>query len=288
MSDRFLLVRSIILTLLLVVSVVVWFPFVSLSQADESQLLTVRFLDVGQGDSIHIITPDGYEMLIDGGPGGSVLRELANGRSFFDRSIDIVVATHPDTDHIGGLVDVIEKYQIGAIMETEVEGDSQAVIAFDKVVRAEGAHVVSAKAGQIIELGASTTVKILSPKGDTTNWENNTASIVLQLQYGEVGFMLTGDAPIGIENYLVDIYGEQLESEVLKLGHHGSETSSDSKFLKVVEPLYAVVSAGNNNRYGHPKESVLARAKATGAEVLSTAERGAIIFKSDGKEVWVE
>lgn len=253
-----------------------------------SEYLTVRFLDVGQGDSIQVITPDGYEMLIDGGATSLVLRELANGRDFFDKDIDVVIATHPDTDHIGGLVDVLDRYQVGMILESQVEHDASAAQAFELIAKEEGSEIISAQAGQVIQLGASTTVRILSPNGDTTNWESNTASIIVQVIYGDMEFLLTGDAPSSIEDYLVGVYGADLESEVLKLGHHGSKTATSEYFLEAVNPDFAVVSAGMDNRYGHPHQDVVSRVLEKGIEIVSTAESGTIVFKTDGREVWME
>jgi len=250
-------------------------------------LLQVTFLDVGQGDAIFIETPDGVQVLIDGGPDSSVLQGLASEMSFFDRTIDIVVGTHQDLDHIAGLIDILAQYDVVTILRTEGEGASSAAVQFVSSVADEGAKVVYARAGQEFKLGASTTMTVLSPSSETTNWGSNTGSVVVLLQYGDIGFMLTGDAPEGIETYLASTYGAGLEAEVLKLGHHGSKTSSAAAFLAVIEPQFAVVSAGRNNRYGHPHPEVLERAAATGAKVVSTQD-GNIHFYTDGTRVWME
>lgn len=273
--------------LLALVAVLVWQP-AARAAGPSGAYLTVRFLDVGQGDAIHILTPDGYEMLIDGGPSPAVLRELTEGRSFFDRQIDVVVATHPDTDHVAGLVDVLSRYDVGMIVETAAEHDAPAAVAFSNAAGAEGTRRITAQAGQTIQLGASTTVRVLSPYGDTTSWENNTASVVVQVVYGDTEFMLTGDAPSAIEEYLVGASGSGIESEVLKLGHHGSKTSSSAVFLQLVQPEYAVVSAGKDNRYGHPHEEVLTSVAAVGSRIVSTAKQGTITFESDGQKVWIK
>jgi len=289
MSEGLIKIRMVILCVLSIASLLVWIPIISVAGVTtENGVLTVRFLDVGQGDAIHVITPDGYELLIDGGPSAGVLREFAKGRSFFDTYIDIVVATHPDTDHVAGLVDILKRYEVGMVLETAVEHDAVAARAFKDAVDTVGVHRILAQAGQTIQLGASTTVRILSPYGDTSNLENNAASIVTQIVYGDIEFMLTGDVPSGIEEYLVSAYGELLESEVLKLGHHGSKTSSSEIFLKQVQPLYAVVSAGVGNRYGHPHPDVVTRVKQTGSRLLSTAEQGSVIFETDGNTVWLK
>lgn len=287
MSAQIWFRRGLVLGLLGIALLLVWWPPAS-TAGEAREYLSVRFLDVGQGDAIHIMTPDGYELLVDGGPSASVLRELAAGRSFFDHDIDVLVATHPDSDHVSGLVDVLERYTVGLIIESGVTHDAAAAAAFERAVAAEAAPVIAAAAGQVVQLGASTTVRILSPRGDTTNWQSNNASVVLQIIYGESSFLLTGDAPTGIEDFLVQTYGAELDSDVLKLGHHGSDTASGQSFLDAVTPAYAVVSAGVANRYGHPHQAVLARVAGVGARLVGTAEQGTIEFLSDGKTIWIQ
>ena len=256
--------------------------------AHERTVLTVAFLDVGQGDAVYIETPEGVQLLIDGGPDSSVLRELPKVMPFWDRSLDVVLATHPDKDHIGGLVDVLTRYDVDTIIQTENESDTAVSSAFVLMSAEEEATVHIARAGEVIELGASTTLAVLSPASDTRDWESNAASIVIKLSYGEVDFMLTGDAGNGIEEYLVSECGTLLQSEVLKLGHHGSKTSTSESFLEAVAPEYAVVSAGKDNRYGHPNIEVVERVRNYGSQIVNTAEIGTIIFKSDGERVWLE
>ncbi len=144
-----------------------------------------------------------------------------------------------------------------------------------------------ARAGDVIQLGASTTLTVYSPASDPSTWESNNASIVTKLSYGDIDFMLTGDASIGTEEWMVDEYGTALQSEVLKLGHHGSRTSSADSFLDTVHPTYAVVSAGADNRYGHPHEEVVKKVEGRGIRLLSTLD-GAVVFQSDGKEIWIK
>ena len=266
-----------------------WFAFLPAQQSavlDEN--LTVRFLDVGQGDAIHIQTPDGYEMLIDGGATAQVLRSLAVDRRFFDRDIDVVLATHPDTDHIGGLVDVLERYRVQTILQTNAINDTPVSQAYDVSVQSENAAVVFVQRGDEILLGASTTIRVLAPAGDVSLWRSNAASVVVQVQYGEIEFLLTGDAPAGIEDYLVQAYPALIQSEILKLGHHGSDTSTSEYFLDAVRPDYAVVSAGLDNRYGHPHPDVVQRVEDRNINLVSTAQAGTITFKTDGVTVWRE
>lgn len=250
--------------------------------------LTVAFLDVGQGDAIYIETPDGVQMLIDGGRDSTVLSKLASVMPLFDKSLDVVLATHSDLDHIGGLVDVLERYRVDNIARTENKNDTSVAELFSELESAEAGNLHIARSGQQLQLGASTTLSIISPQGDPREWESNAASVVAQLEYQNVAFMFTGDASIGIEDYLVNSYGSLLKSDVLKLGHHGSKTSSGEAFLKMVEPDYAIVSAGADNSYGHPHAEVVDRVEDLGAEILNTAWEGTIIFKSDGERIWLE
>ena len=291
--------RLVILAAMLMSTVLVWvMPVLSSGDLDLSALgieafgqpsdvLAVTFLDIGQGDSILIETPDGVQLLIDGGPDGTVLRRLAHELPLFDRTIDIILGTHPDKDHIGGLVDVLKRYKVGKIITTENTGETMVASSFQKGLVQEGAEIVMARAGQVYQLGASTTLTILAPKNNPAMLESNTASIVAKLSYGDIDFILTGDAPISIEEYLVEAYGETLSSEVLKLGHHGSKTSSSDVFLDTVKPRYAVVSAGKDNSYGHPHQSVVDAVQARNIKMVSTAEEGSITFMTNGVDVWI-
>lgn len=281
------------LAIVAVVTVLLWLPLlpftqgVARSSAGEG-VLTVAFLDVGQGDGIFIETTDGVQVLIDGGPDAKVLRSLGEVMGVGDRSIDVVIGTHPDKDHVAGLVDVLARYQVAQVIRTENVNDTAPSEAFDQAVLDEGGEVSYARAGQVWQLGASTTLTILSPLSNPQEWESNAASIVALLRYGETEFLLTGDAGEGTELFLVEQYGNLLKSDVLKLGHHGSRTSSSEVFLKAVEPQYAMVSAGKDNEYGHPHGEVVERVASVGAALVSTAEIGTIVFRSDGKRVWVD
>lgn len=253
-----------------------------------SPYLQVHFLDVGQGDSILIETPDGVQALIDGGPDGTVIRELGKVMGVFDKSIDVVIGTHPDKDHIGGLTDVLERYKVAHIVKTDNVGETGTAKLYESLVGAEGADIIYAKRGQEIALGASTTLQILYPEGSVRDLESNTSSIVLKVVYGDTSFMLTGDSPKNIEEYLVLTEGEHLKSTVLKAGHHGSRTSTSELWLAEVAPEYAVISAGKDNSYGHPHVEVTDALFNAGVKTLSTAEQGMITFDSDGEKVWVE
>lgn len=251
--------------------------------------LTVSFLDVGQGDAILIQTGDGVEVLIDGGPDSSVLRGLGSKMPFFDRSIYAIVATHPDKDHIGGLVDVLKRYDVGAIIESGVSHDTSFTRAFEKGARAENAERILARRGMRLMLGKHVYADVLYPASDVSDLkETNAGSIVFRVVYGEVAFMLTGDAPISVEKSLVTAYGEKLHSTVLKAGHHGSKTSSSESFVEAVRPQYAIFSRGCENSYGHPHETVVALFQKLKIPTLDTCREGVITFNSNGKTLRME
>ena len=279
-------IASLLAALFLVA--IVWLPQVSFGSWFESNCycLQISFLDVGQGDATLIETPDGYQLLVDGGPDLSVLRELGHELSFFDRTIDMVLATHPDADHISGLTDVLARYDVGTVIETTNGKETPVTKALAVAVENEHVQVINPEAGQVIMLGASTTIRFLAPTGDETQWESNMASIIIRVEYGSTSVMLTGDAPIEIEKYVVEAYPAFLKSNILKLGHHGSKTSSSDEFLDAVHPEYAVVSAGLKNKYGHPHQSVMETVAARNIKTDETGKEGTITFYSDGLTVW--
>jgi len=280
MFDRLVFARLLILLGLTVLSGATW--LLAVWPQANAPLLAVHFLDVGQGDAIFIESPSGKQMLIDGGPTNQVLRELASEMSFFDRSIDVVLATHPDSDHIGGLIDVLARYQVATIIATDNIGDTTIAVTYQQSSNNEQAQTIVARRGQVIDLGAGVMVEVLYPEGSVERFETNRSSIVVRVVYGNTSFLLTGDAPKAIEEYLVLTHGEGLKSDVLKVGHHGSRTSTSELFLTAVGPIYAVVSAGADNRYGHPHSDVTEALFNARVETFNTAEVGTVTFLSDG------
>lgn len=258
--------------------------------APEKQELTVSFLDVGQGDAILIEGPTGIEMLIDGGRDREVLRALPRLMGPLDRSIDVVVATHPDADHIGGLPAVLKRYAVRHFYDPGKEGESSIAESLEVSVDAEPGIVEGVlRSGMRIHLGGGAYADILHPEENVAQLrETNDASIVMRLVYGETEFMLTGDAPSWAEDRIVNRYGDTLKSDVLKAGHHGSKTSTGPLFLAAVDPEFVIVSAGKDNSYGHPHEEVVTRVLASGAAILSTFDVGTITFVSDGVSVHYE
>jgi len=260
----------------------IWYAVIRESRRE---LLTVSFLNIGQGDSIFIKAPSGRQVLIDGGPSGVVLRELSKVIPWYDRTIDVVIPTHPDADHIGGLVDVLPRYKIGMIVHSDVEGDTATAKALVDGMAREGARQVIAHRGQIIDLGGGAYLEILSPDRSVKNVETNTGCVVTRLVYGKTAFMLSCDAPKEIENYLVWLDGTDLHADVLKAGHHGSKNSSSELFVGFVNPTYSVFSRGCKNKYGHPAPEVVALFERFDIPTSDTCKEGTITFVSDGNTV---
>jgi competence protein ComEC len=255
------------------------------AREDRHGLLTVSFLDVGQGDAIFIDAPSGRQVLIDGGRGATVLQRLSSAMPWWDRSIDAVIATHPDADHIGGLIDVLSRYAVGMVVHSSVEGDTRTAAALEEAMRQEGAQEVTAIRGQVLELGGGAYIEILFPDRAVPHVETNDGSVVARLVYGDTAFMLTGDAPATVEEYLAALDADSLHADVLKAGHHGSKYSSDPIFLGTVGPHFGIFSRGCDNTYGHPAPEVVARFQDFGIPTLDTCTDGTITFVSDGTTV---
>ncbi|MCE9643768.1 MBL fold metallo-hydrolase [Candidatus Parcubacteria bacterium] len=270
-----------IVAILIAANALIWR---GVSTSAEAPLVTVAFLDIGQGDSVYIEAPNGNQLLIDGGEGGAVLSELAEVMPLGDRSLDIVIGTHPDKDHIGGLLDVVRSYDVGEFLEPGVSADTLIYRELKKAIQEKGIPVTLARRGMTLLLDEAYGVRldILFPDRDVSDFEANDASIVARLSYASTSVMLTGDAPIKTERYLVSLDGAELPSDILKAGHHGSRTSTSAEFLAAVAPRYAIISSGKNNRYGHPHQEVMALLQTFGIETLRTDEEGTIVFLSDG------
>lgn len=258
-------------------------------QFERESVLTVAFLDVGQGDSILIVSPSGKQMLVDGGPDKRVIQKLSDVMPFFDRSIDVVLNTHPDKDHIGGLPEVLRRYDVSYVMDPGVKSDSGTYGYYTQLVEQEvqkGGTYIEARRGQTVNFQDGAYVRILYPDRDMNGVKNdNNASVVLQVVYGSTTVMLTGDAPQGVEKYVVSLDGATLKSNILKAGHHGSRTSSAPEFVRVVSPMYAIISAGKNNQYNHPHKEVMDLFASSSIQTFATYDLGTIMFESDGTTI---
>jgi competence protein ComEC len=277
--------RSILFLALLVLIPIVLLVWLTVLHK-EPATLRVAFLDVGQGDAILIESPTGVQMLVDGGRDRAVLRELPTHMDLFDRSLDIVVATHPDADHIGGLAAVFDRYRIDAFIEPYIPNDTSAAKALvNAVLNEPEIETMIARRGQRIELGGGAYADILFPDRDVSTSETNEGSIVMRVVYGDTAFLLGGDAGIATEDYIAGLASTSVRAQVLKAGHHGSRNSTSEAWLAAVDPHTVVISAGEGNSYGHPHEETLERIKDSGAEVRSTIEAGTIVFTSNGTSI---
>lgn len=223
--------------------------------------------------------------MIDGGPGGVVLRELSKVMPFYDRSIDMLVVSNPDKDHMAGFLDVLRSFKVAAVVEPGTVGASSDYKALLVETEREKATHVIAQRGQRFGLGGGVYFEVLFPDRDVSGLDTNDGSIVGKLVYGNTAFLFPGDAPSAIEEYLAHIDKEHLDVDVLKVGHHGSKTSTSEALLGFASPAFAVISAGRDNRYGHPHAEVLDRLKQFEVETLGTYERGTIVMESDGETV---
>jgi competence protein ComEC len=276
----------ILIACIFLVTFIIWY-FIFIS-AKDNDYLKVVFLDVGQGDAIYIEAPNGRQMLIDGGPDAKLLASLSKVMPFADRSIDMIIATHGDTDHIGGFPLLLDNYKITTIIENGSTSNSKIFSSLEEKIEKKKINRIIARRGMRIILDEEENIyfDILFPDRDVSDMDSNDGSIVGKLVYGENSFMLTGDATRYTENLIEWNEKENiLNSDVLKLGHHGSKTSSSILWLEKVSPEIAIISAGKNNRYGHPSKEVLDRLTNLNIPFLSTAEIGNIIFKSDGKRL---
>ncbi|MEK7607916.1 MAG: ComEC/Rec2 family competence protein [Patescibacteria group bacterium] len=276
-------IRRIICAIFFIIALVSIFIFTLGRNGD---LLEIYFLDIGQGDAIYVRTPNGHDMLVDGGPSRIVLQRLAEVMPFYDRSIDVVIETHPDADHIGGLPSVLERYDVGLFLEPGIESKNAIDDEIRRLLTEKNIPSRLAQRGMIINFGDGTHFDILYPDTDVSGFKNtNDASIVGQIKYGSTTVMLTGDSPKKIENYLVRVDGKRLKSDVLKAGHHGSHTSNGENYVRMIAPQYAVISAGKKNRYGHPHKDVLEIFQKLGIQIIRTDREGTIKFVSDGKSI---
>ena len=247
---------------------------------DAAGELVVRFLDVGQGDSA-LVTFGEQNLLIDGGPAKASQKLYAVLEDLGITHLDHVIATHPDEDHCGGLAGALQFATCGTFYCSVTEHDTDA---FGNVVqRLGGTPITVPAAGDSFALGPAT-VQFVGPVTPTD--DANNGSLVCRLTYGTTSFLFTGDAEASSETQMTDS-GADLHADVLKVGHHGSNTSSSTRFLNAVTPEYAVISVGKDNSYGHPTNETLLRLQAAGAQILRTDELGTITFISDGEQLSV-
>jgi len=274
---------------LLVLNILCWNQIFVLA---EQNTLKVNFLNVGQGDSALIITPENHQILIDGGPNAVVLEKLAKNIPFWDKTLDLVILTHPESDHMQGLIYALNIYKADYILWTGVKKTAPEYSVWMNVLekqRKMGAKILIAHAGQEITAGnvlINTIFPFQSLEGVDMKNSSNDSCIVSKVVYGRDSFLFVGDIDTKAEKELVNS-GLNILSNVLKVAHHGSKYSTSDLFLENVKPEYAVVEVGKNS-YGHPTPEALNRLANFGIKVLRTDKDDDVEFISDGINITLE
>ncbi len=240
----------------------------------------IDFIDVGQGDAA-LIQCDGHYMLVDGGDSSQASRIYSILRNRSITNLDVLVATHPHEDHIGGLPGALNCATVGVAYSPVPAYDTETFRNFVKYLNGQGVSITVPKVGEVFNIG-SASVTVLGPLTPSSGLNNN--SIVLRIVYGSTSFLLVGDAETEEENSILNS-GQMIQSTVLKVGHHGSETSSGYRFIREVSPQYAVISVGSGNQYGNPAGDVLSRLRDANVMTYRTDMQGDITCISDGKSV---
>ncbi|MFZ5365024.1 MAG: ComEC/Rec2 family competence protein [Patescibacteria group bacterium] len=294
MTDKklFKIISSILAAVIVLIGIVVNQELSGINLGHQAsipaeQRLEIDFLNIGQGDSILIKTPHNQKILIDGGPDMSILDQLGKNMVFFDKNIDVMILTHPHADHVSGLVEVLKRYDVGRIYYTGVAHTSPAFLEWLDAIKQSGAplHIVSGQ--KSLEFADGVNLEFIYPLEDIAEKqfdELNNSSIVCKVTYKNKKFLFVGDAEAAVEKALIDS-AVDLRSDVLKVGHHGSATSSTEEFLTAVDPEYAVVQVGQDNEFGHPSLTVIRRLERLGIEIFSNDLNGQVSVFSDGDNI---
>lgn len=271
--------RWYLLAILVGISLILWV----IALRYEAGKLNFHVLYVGQGDALLIESPTGIQVLIDAGPGNSILREASKILPFYDRHVDMIILTHPDRDHYEGFISFLKKYKTDVLLHPGTKNDSSGYSEFENIILNKKIPTVLARRGQIVDLGGGAYLKIFFPDRDVSGIAINDSSIVMKLVYGDTSVLLQGDSPEKIESYLLSLGRDDLDSDILKVGHHGSKTSSIVDYVSAVSPEFVVISSGKNNSYGHPHKEVLDVFKELSIPAYNTCDNGPITMESDGK-----
>jgi competence protein ComEC len=249
-------------------------------------------LDVGQGDAIFVRTPLGRTALVDGGPGATPLLNGVGERiPFWQHNLDLVVLTHPHSDHIMGLPELVERYGVGQVVQTPFTATGAVQTEWLHLLQDKKVSVYHPRRGDTIRFEGEPDLDmhVLSPERTipSRDVESNNTSIVIKLSYGKHDILLPGDAQAEVEEALARSVGAGLASEILKVGHHGSATSSTPRFLQMVRPKVAIISVAADNRFGHPAPETLDALQSAGVQVYRTDQDGTVEIIADTERMWI-
>lgn len=269
----------LIIGLILNLSLVCWLVFFYHHQPS----LTMVVCDVGQGDAILLKSSQGFDILIDGGPPSSAaLNCLGKFLPPWDTTVELLVITHPDLDHIGGLVEVVRRYQVNKVITSGVSSANSYYQLLLKELVSRQIMVTTVKAGDLININPNFKVNILWPMATSSKMSTNYQSLVMKVNFGQTAIMLTGDIEQEAEAEILQVFVD-LQAGLLKVSHHGSRSASSESWLKAVAPQAALISVGSNNRYGHPHPSVLRYLQNLGIVIFRTDQSGDLVWRTFGQ-----
>ncbi len=252
-------------------------------QALEDGEIVLHFIDVGQADCILIMTPEG-NMLVDSGTNSS---EAQLKSYLFDleiESFEYLILTHPHDDHIGGADMIVKEFDVENVIMTDTDEDIDMYTNLLSFIEDRDINLIEAVSGESFYVGECKST-VIAPNKDYEEYDEvNSTSVVLKCEFGECSVILTGDAETDSEAEMIAEYGDFLDCDILKLGHHGSNTSSSYQFLEITSPEYAIACCGKDNTYGHPAAEVVYRLNLFGIQLLRTDKEGSIVFTCDGDE----
>jgi competence protein ComEC len=278
--------RKLLVYLILPLTIAVCVVFSAAAKAKPDFLMHVDFLDVGQGDSIFIETYLGTQILIDGGPGDLVVTELSKQMPFYDRSIDLLILTHPDADHVSGLSDILKRYKVKKVLMTDVSAPTATYNEFLRLIEEKNVEKIHAQMGERIWLDNATVFDVYYPPDDVElqGLSTNNTGIIGKLIFGKTEILFTADADSIVEDLIRSEY--DLSADILKVGHHGSKHSNSMEFIKEVNPQYGVIQVGAQNNYGHPTKEAMDNLRAANVKVFRTDLDGTVEFTSDGTNLY--
>lgn len=277
---------SVLLLSVIAAAVILFSAFKREDLPPDNEVLSVRFFDVGQGDSILLRSPEGKYMLIDTGTNSGEKKLISDLEKCGVKTLEYLVLTHPHEDHIGGADKVLEKFKVKTLLSPDVGADTEAFRNLLAAIEKSDCADIQPPVGREYTFFEDCTFTVLGP-ADTDETLNN-CSLVLRLTYKDTAFLFMGDAEKEEETAILSRFKDDLSADVLKVGHHGSSTASSDSFLDAAKPSVAVISCGKGNDYGHPHQSTLRRLKDRNVKICRTDLSGTVKIVSDGEKIYVE